>query len=181
MFVAFVFRVHGHPRVARDSLGSSGGNLQECPGLFHDFVAHLKQGALGGLHDHFFIREARLRYWAPVNHPFAAIDIAPLVERDESLQDCLRVTSIQRVYFAIPVTRGAELTELIQDDAAVLVAPFGRDLNELLATKVVAGLAMVLTEIFFDARLRGDTGVVSSREPEGGFTFLARAAHHDVL
>ena len=113
MFVAFVFRVHGHPRVARDSLGSSGGNLQECPGLFHDFVAHLKQGALGGLHDHFFIREARLRYWAPVYHPFAAIDIASLVERDESLQDRLRVTSIQRMYLTIPVTRGAELTELV--------------------------------------------------------------------
>ena len=181
MFVAFVFRVDGHPRVARDGLGAGGGNFQERTRLFHDFVAHLEQEALGGLHDYFLIGEASLRYWAPVNHPFTAIDITPLVERNESLQNRVRVTSIQRVHLTIPVTRGTELTELVQDDTAVLVAPFGSDLNELLATKVVAGLAMVLTEIFFDARLRGDTGVVSAREPEGGFTLLARAAHHDVL
>ena len=82
---------------------------------------------------------------------------------------------------AVPVAGGAELAELAEDDAAVLVAPFGGDLDELLAAEVVARLAFLLAEFFFDAGLRGDAGVVGAREPEGGLTFLTGAADHDVL
>ena len=63
----------------------------------------------------------------------------------------------------------------------MLVAPFGGDLDELLATEVVARLAFLLAELLFDAGLRGDAGMVGAREPEGGLSFLARAADHDVL
>ena len=181
VLVALVFGVDGHSRVAGDGFGTSRGDLQERARMLDDLVAHLEERALGGLHDHFFVGQAGLRNRAPIDHALTAVDVAAFVERDEGLEDGLRIASVQRMHLAVPVAGCAELAELVQDDATVLVAPLGCDLDELLAAEVMAGLAVVLTQVFFDARLRGDTGVVGAGQPEGGFAFLASAAHHDVL
>ena len=181
VLVAFVVRVDRHGGVAGDGLRTRGRDLEERAGDFGDLVAHPVERALRGLHDHLFVGEARLRDRAPVHHALAAVDIAAFVERDESLQDRLRVAGVERVDRAVPVAGGAELTELSEDDAAVLVAPLGGDLDEFLAAEVVARLTFLLTEFLFDAGLRGDAGVVGAREPEGGFAFLTGAADHDVL
>ena len=82
---------------------------------------------------------------------------------------------------AIPVAGSAEFAELAKDNPAVLIAPVGRDLNEFLATEVMARLAFLLAEFLLDAGLRGDAGMVGARKPEGGFAFLSGAADHDVL
>jgi hypothetical protein len=69
------------------------------------------------------------------------------------------------VHGAVPVAGSAELAELAEDDAAVLVAPCGRDLDELLAAEVVARPAFFLAELLLDAGLRGDAGVVGADLP----------------
>ena len=181
VLVALVVGVDRHGGVAGDGFRTRGRDFEESAGEFGDLVTHAVERALGGLHDHLFVGEARLRDRAPVHHALAAVDIAAFVERDEGLQDRLRVAGVECVDRAVPVAGGAELAELSEDDAAVLVAPFGGDLDELLAAEVVACLAFLLTEFLFDAGLRGDAGVVGAREPEGGLTFLTGAADHDVL
>ena len=181
MLVALVIRMDRDGGVAWNGLRACGGNLEERSGNLGDLIPHAVERALGGLHDHLFVGQARLRDWAPVDHALAAIDVAAFVERDEGLQDRLRVAGVERVDGAIPIAGGAELAQLAEDDAAVLVAPFGSDLDEFLATEVMARLAFLLAEFFFDAGLRGDAGVVGARKPERGFAFLACAADHDVL
>jgi len=179
--VAFVLGVHRDGGVARNGLRTRGRDLEEGAGEFGDLVPHAVQRALGGLHDHFLVGEAGLRDRAPVDHPLAAVDVAALVERDEGLQDRLRVAGVERVDRAVPVAGGAELAELAEDDAAVLVTPGGGRLDELLAAEVVARLAFLLPEFLLDAGLGGDAGVVGAGEPEGGLAFLSGAADHDVL
>ena len=181
MLVALVIRMDGDGGVAWDRLGTRGGDLEERARNLGHLVAHAVERALGGLHDHLFVGKAGLRDRAPVDHALAAIDIAALVERDKGLQHRLRVAGVERMDGTIPVARSAEFAELPENDAAVLVAPFGRNLDEFLAAEVVARFAFFLTEFFLDAGLRGDAGVVGAWKPEGGFAFLSSATDHDVL
>lgn len=45
----------------------------------------------------------------------------------------------------------------------------------------MAALSRRLLEVLFHPYLSGDSGVVRARQPQGFISFLARAAHQDVL
>src|SRR5439155_26377416 len=80
-----------------------------------------------------------------------------------------------------PVAATAELAELAKDAGFVLIFPLPNAFDQLLAAKVVAGLAFFLTDSAFDHRLRGDAGVVGAGHPEGVVSLHSAPANEHVL
>ncbi len=178
--VARIVRVHRDGHVARDRLGPGGLHLDELARLVHEFVAHLIEETLRGLHDHFLVGERGERHRAPVDHALAAVDVALPEQIDEHAQHGLRVGRIHRELRAIPIAGSAERLQLLQDDAALLLAP-GPDLFEELLAAEVAAVLLLLAQLALHHRLRRDAGMIGARQPHGLLPLQPRPADKDVL
>src|SRR5262249_30113064 len=84
--------------------------------------------------------------------------------------------------FACPITRAAQLFELLDDDAAVLLFPGPDVFQKLFAADIIAMLDQaLLAQGFHDDRLGPNPGVVGAREPKYFFAFHPSLAGEDVL
>ena len=70
---------------------------------------------------------------------------------------------------------------MVDDDAAVLLLPIPDALQELFASKVVAGLFFFFAKTAFDDGLSGDPGVICAWKPKNLVPSLPRAAGKNVL
>ena len=175
-----ILRVDGHSHVRHDGFRAGGGYMEGSGPVFQ-FVKNGVELAFLLSHDDFFIREGREGYRAPVDHAAAPVDESFLKEFNEDLSNGFGVFLIHREAFAIPVAGTTQLMELVDDDASVFFFPFPDFFQEGFSAQIVAAPARCLFEVFFHPYLRGDSGMVCSGQPEGFISFLARAAHQDVL
>jgi hypothetical protein len=108
--------------------------------------------------------------------------VALAVEVDEHLLDAAGVGRVHGEAFAGPVAGGADLLQLLDDDAAVLLLPLPHFGEEGVAAEVVAVLdGALLLQSALDDRLGGDAGVVGAGEPEDLLALHAGLAGEDVL
>ena len=151
-------------------------------GRFADqFIAHIIERAFLLRRDDLLVRDGSQRTGAPVDHARAAIDVAFVVQLDEDLLHGAGVGGVEGEAFARPVARGADLAQLLCDDAAELVLPLPNPLDETIAPKVVARFLFVLAQVLFHRRLRGEAGVVGAGQPEHFAAVHPRLAGENVL
>ena len=115
-----------------------------------------------------------------MHHAHAAVYLAFVVEVDEDLDDALGADLVHGEACAVPVARGSQLAQLLEDDAPVLLLPLPRVAQELFAreARLVDTLGL---ELGNNLRLGGYRGVVGTRNPAGVLALLAGAAHQHIL
>ena len=195
-----VFRVDTHGGVAHDGFGTCGGHygivasvgvpvyhFSLCAGGAYGvgisvgyIIAEVVQVAFLYAVFHFFGREHRLCLGVPVDHAQAAVDEPFPVEVDEDFEHALASLLVHRKGGAVPVTRGAEVSQLLQDDAAVLVCPVPGVLQKLLAGQVALLDALFGQAVHYFG-LCGYRGVVCAGHPAGVLALQSCLAHQDVL
>ena len=129
--------------------------------------------------DHFQIGNSGVQYRVPVDQTFAAIDQAFFMQTDEDLLHCVREAVVHGEAFVTPVEGGAEAAQLAGDVAARFALPLPHPFNEFFPSQVVAALALG-GQLPLHHHLRGDSGMVGARLPQGGFAAHALVAHHGV-
>src|SRR5699024_5431093 len=123
VLIALIIRMYAHGGISQNGLGTRSSNGNKFITILY-LIAHvLKLGLLFAVND-FLIRERGLGFRIPVDHPLAAVDVSALMEFDKAIDDGLVELVFQGKARALPVAGGAQLTQLLQDDAAVLVGPF---------------------------------------------------------
>ena len=120
--VALVLGVHGHGRVAQHGLGPGGGD-GDAAGAVREGVADVVEVAVDLLVLDLEVGQRRVAAGAPVDDVVAAVDQPLVVELDEDLAHRAREPLVHGEALALPVAGGAQALELVDDGAAVLLAP----------------------------------------------------------
>ena len=192
-----ILGIDAHRCVAHNGLGTGGGDN----GIVAAVVVGMHNGAFGGLERCRFlcqiiaeIVEFRLFFHEeylvvadcgavdgiPVHHAQVAVDKTFVEKVDKDAVDSVGALFVHSECGAVPVAGSTELTELLQDDAAVFAGPLPGMLKELLACEV--GLFDSFRSKLLDNLCLGGYGrMVGAGHPAGVFALHARAAHEDVL
>ena len=177
--VARVVGIDAQRRVAQNGFGARRGDDDRPVGAL-DRIAQVVEFAVRLLEDHLLVRKGRLRRGVPVDHPHAAVDFPLFIEVAEDAQDAFRAGFVHREARAVPVARGAQLAQLLEDHAAVFLFPLPGVAEELLARE-----RRLFDALFVEHRhhlgLGGDRRMVHARHPAGVFSRHAGAAHQHVL
>ena len=182
--VAFVLGVHADGGIGHDGLRTGGGNYQELVrGIavaVRDEVAEMVEMALGVLVDYLIVRNGGEGHGIPVNHAYALVNPAFLVEIDESVDDGFRELRLHSEACAVPVAGTAKLSELLQDNAAVLFLPLPGMTQELFPADVFLGDALGL-ELGNHLAFSSYGSVVRARNPAGVLAVHAGLADEDIV
>ena len=116
----------------------------------------------------------------PVHHTNATINKSFVVEVNEDIDDTLVTDVIHREGGTVPVARCTEFTQLLQDDAAILLLPLPSMLQELVTCQRTL-VNTLLCEHLHHLGFGGDAGVVGTRHPAGVLALHAGAAHQHIL
>ncbi len=184
MLVALVIGVEGHGHVAQHGFGPRGGHSDESGvgvgrGRF-DGVLDVPEVALDLAVFDFVVGQGGLVHRTPVDQVGPLVDQSLVIEAFENGTDGFREALVERETGAGPVARAAELTQLIQNDTAVLVAPPPHAFEEGFASHLTA-VESLLAQFLLDAVLGGDAGVVGAGQPERVDARHAFPAGQDVL
>ncbi len=161
--VPLVVRVHGDRHVGQHRLGPHGGHRDRAraggqrvvdvvQGVGDLAVLDLEVGDRGAL--------ARV----PIDHVPVAIDVALLVKLDEHLLDRARVALVEREALVVVIQRGAEPLELLDDLAAVVIAPAPDAGDERVSPELLLAGALGHHGPL-DLDLGGDSRVVGAEDP----------------
>ena len=168
--VALVIGIDADGGIGHDGLGTRGGHYDVLVGRVAvsvgDEVAHMVEVALGVLVDHLVITDGCVSLGVPVDHAHSPVDPAFLIKIYEGIDDGLGEGGLHGEAGAVPVAGSAELAELLEDDASVLLLPFPSILQELLAGDVLLGDAHAL-ELRNHLALSGYGSVVGAGDPAG--------------
>ena len=182
--IALVARVDRNRRVTQQGFRASGGNYQVVlaisgGGAIGQRVAQVPQVALLVVVFHFKVGDRRVQLGVPVDQALAAVDQAVFMQTHEGFLDRIGQAVIHGEALAAPVDRRAQTADLPADVAAGLFLPFPDLVEELFAAQIVAALAFGL-ELTLYQHLRGDTGVVGARLPQGVATLHAAEADQGI-
>ena len=131
-----------------------------------DEVAHVVEMALGVLVDDLVVTDGGVALRVPVDHSHSPVDPSLLVEIHEGVDDGLGELRLHGEAGAVPVAGSAELAQLLEYDASVLLLPLPGILEELLSGKRLLGDAHAL-ELGHNLVLGGDGSVVGTGDPAG--------------
>ncbi len=176
--VAFVGGVYGYGGVAEHGLGAGGGD-GDVAGSVGEGVADVVELAEAFFVLDFEVGDGGLDAGVPVDDVGSAVDEALLVEADEGFLDGDGEAVVHGEVLALPVDGGAEALHLVEDGAAVELAPAPDALDEGFAAELFAGCAFG-GELALDHHLGGDAGVVGAGDPEGEVAEHAVPAGEDV-
>ena len=179
VLIARVVGVDAEARIAEDGLGTGRGDDDRALRSL-DLVAQVVELSVRLLEDDLLVGEGGLCGGVPVDHADAAVDLTLVVEVAEDAQDALRADVVHREAGAVPVARGAELAQLPEDDAAVLLLPLPGVFQEFV-TRERRLLDSLFAEHGDDFGLRGDRGVVHAGDPACVLSGHAGAADENVL
>ena len=130
-----IVRIDAHGRVTHDRFGA-GRSHDGIPVFTDDAVAQVVEFALLLLINHLLVAEGGEGGGIPIDHADAAIDQPFAVQITEDAKDAPRADVVHSEGRAIPVAGGAKASELLEDDAAVLLFPLPSVAQKLLAGKV---------------------------------------------
>ena len=173
---------HGDARVAEHGLGTRGGHddvLLAVDGL-GERVAQVPQVAVLLLVLRLVVGDGGGAVGAPVDDALAAVDQAVMVPIAEDAAHGLGVLIVHGEALALEVDGASHALDLLDDGTTVLVRPVPAGVEELLATDLQAGDAL-LFKLLVDLGLRGDAGVVGAQDPAGRAAAHARHADDGVL
>ena len=193
--ILLILRVDTHGRVAHD--GFRTGCCYHCivtllvlvhhvllinllAVLFYHVILQMVELRVLVLVDNLLVRERSLGLRVPVNHAHATIDESLLVEVAEYVDNGTGAGLVHGECCAVPVAAGTEFTELLEDDAAVLVSPVPSMLEELIASEVSL-LDTLLSEAVNHLSLGSDTGVVGTWYPASILALHACTANENIL
>ena len=126
------------------------------------------------------VGERRPAAGAPVDDVSPAVDEPLPVEPDERFADRAGEPLVHREPLALPVARGAQALQLVQNRAAALLLPLPYPLDEGLPPQFLPGDPF-LRELPLHHVLGGDPGVVGARKPEGVAAVHPGVSQKDVL
>ena len=115
--------------------------------------------------DHFEVADGRLAARAPIHYVAAAIDQPLAIQPQKRFEHGAVKRWLEREMLARPIARRAEADHLLLDHAAAFLFPFPDAPLEFLAAEVLAA-DFFRGQLALDHELRGDAGVVHSREPQ---------------
>jgi hypothetical protein len=118
---------------------------------------------------------------APVDEALRAIDQPLFIEANEGLAHRLGQPFVHGEALALPIARRAHDLELLDDAIAVLLFPLPDALVELLASEIVARLALERLQVALDDHLRGDAGVIGAGHPHRVVRAHAPPADQQIL
>ena len=84
-----------------------------------------------------FVAQCREGFGVPVHHAKATINVAFAIEVYEHLNNALRTLLVHRKGCAVPVARGTQTAQLLQNNTTVLLGPCPGVLQKLLTREVV--------------------------------------------
>ena len=113
----------------------------------------------------FEIGNRRLELRVPIDQTFGAIDQALIIEIDKSLVHGRAEILVQREFGILPITRGAEAFELIENGAARFLFPLPDFFNEGVAAHGTTILIAAGCQLALDDHLRGNARMVHARLP----------------
>ena len=135
VLVLQIVRIDAHGRVAHDRFGAGGGH--DGVSVFaDDAIAQVVKFALLLLINHLLVAEGGEGGGIPIDHADTTIDQSLTVQIAEDADDAPGADVVHSEGRAIPVARGAEASELLEDDAAVLLFPLPSVAQKLLAGEV---------------------------------------------
>ena len=129
---------------------------------------------------HLCVRDRSIADGTPVDDPAALVDPSLLMHLHKDFRDSLVAALVHGEAFAVPVTGGTELFELIYDPSAVFPAPIPAVLQELLASQILLADPLLL-EIVDDPDFRCDRCVVGPGLPEGIKSLHPLPPDQDIL
>ena len=135
VLVLRVVRIDAHGRVTHDRFGSGGGH-DGIPVFADDAIAQVVEFALLLLINHLLVAEGSEGGRIPIDHANAAIDQPLAVQITEDSEDAPGTGVVHSEGRAIPVAGGTEASELLEDDATVLLFPLPGVAQKLLAGEV---------------------------------------------
>ena len=176
-----VVGIDAHGRIAHDSLGTRGSHHGILVGRTAlDTIFQIIELAVLLLINHFLVRERRLSLGIPVDHSDSAINQSLAIKVAEHFDDALRAHVVHRKGRAVPVTRSSQLTQLLQDNATVLIGPGPGMLQELLAGEVFLANAL-LGKSVHHLSLGSDACMVGTGHPAGIVALHTGAANQNIL
>ncbi len=179
IFVAFVFGMDGHGGVAQHGFRPGGGHHDAALAL-GEGIANLVEMAVQLLVFHFQVGQGGVAAGAPVDDALAPVDEPLFVELDEHLADGPGQAFVHGEPLPVPVAGGAQMLELVDDGAAVFLAPFPDPFDEFLPAQGVA-IRSLFRQLPLHHVLGGDAGVVGAGHPEHPETPQPLVAAEGVL
>ncbi len=182
--VALIVRVHGNGRITEHGFRAGRRDdqiVQTFSGLcaIGQRVAQVPQMALLVMVFHFEVGDCGVQLGVPVYQPLATVDQAVFVQAHEGFLNGFGQAVVHREALAAPVDRRAQATDLAADVATGLILPFPDFFEKFVATQIVTALTQGF-ELALHQHLRGDTGVVGARLPQGVATLHAAEADQGV-
>ena len=135
VLVLRVVRIDAHGRVTHDRFGA-GGSHDGIPVFADDAIAQVVKFTLLLLINHLLVAEGGEGSGIPIDHADTTIDQSLTVQIAEDADDAPRADVVHSEGRAIPVAGGTEASELLEDDAAVLLFPLPGVAQKLLAGEV---------------------------------------------
>ncbi len=178
--IALVGRVDAHGCIAEDCLGARGGHDDIFVGLTFHIITQVIELRVLILVDNLLIGEGCKCGRVPVDHAHAAVYQSLVVKVAEHPDHTLRAHIVHGESGALPVARSTQATELLEDDAAVMLCPVPGMAQELLAGEV-GFLYPLAGELGHHLGFCGDGGMVSAGHPAGVLSLHTGAAHEDIL
>ncbi len=129
---------------------------------------------------HFQVGNRGAQFRIPVHQAFAAVNQVFFVQAHEDFFDRVGEAFVHGEALALPVHGVAQAAHLAGDGAAGFRLPLPDFVDERVATVVVTGFTLFSGNLALNHHLGGDTGVVSTRLPQGVFALHALVADHGV-
>ena len=164
VLITLVLAVDRYGGVTEHCLGTGRGDFEHFARFLYG-IENVPEVTLLFLVLDFSVGDRGVAVRTPVYHAVAAVDLAVLVELYKDLAYSLGAALVHCETLALPVAANAQLAQLSCDSAAVLALPFPRALEELLASEVVLGNAL-LAHSLNDFRLCRDGRVVGAGHPK---------------
>ena len=165
MCETLIFRMHTNRRITKDGFGTGCGHYNIILRIFN-IIAKIEEFGAGLLVHHLLVRDGGQRDRIPVDHTDTLINQAFVVQIHKHLDNRIILRLVHGEAGALPVAGGAQFFQLFQNDAAVLLLPLPGMFHELVAGDLLFGNSLLL-ELGHNLGLRGDGGVVHSRNPTG--------------
>ena len=195
-----IFGVNAHGSITHNSLGTSGGhhsivafsvtmNYTAMSNHFRqvglvkhvrDIIFQIIELAFLVTIDYLLRREHGLCLGIPVDHTKTSVNKSLAIEINKNLEHAFGTSFIHSESRAIPIATCTETTQLLKDDAAVLMSPIPSVLQKLLTSEVTLPDTL-FGQTVNNLGLSSNGGMVGAWYPQSILAIKACLAHQNIL